>query len=97
MSPYAIVLVEKCAPIFMNHLWGTVLGIVVVVGCVPSSMTEEEELARARAEKAKHPQQWRTPQKLTPAETTQQQRRWLEAEDEDLEKMIVIRSKYKHG
>lgn len=66
----------------------------MLVGCMPQEMSEEEELARARVEKDKHPEQWHKPRKLTQAEATQQQRKWLEMDTDHLQKSNSILSKY---
>lgn len=80
----------------MKYLWGTLLGLILA-GCTPQEMTEEEELARARAEKAKHPEQWHKPRKLTQTEATQQQREWLEIESEHLARRKAIHAKHRCG
>ncbi len=80
----------------MRNHWILGLGFLLI-GCMPEQTTEEDELTRARAEKAKHPERWKKLEKITPAEATRQERKRLENESEHLEKMIAIRSKYKHG
>lgn len=77
----------------MKHLWGVVLGLMLA-GCMPQEITAEEELAHARAEKDKHPEQWHKPRKLTQAEATQQQRKLMELEDEFRQQRIKTLSKY---
>jgi len=66
-------------------------------GCTSQTTTEDDELALARAEKAKHPEHWRTPKKLTSTETTRQERKWLEIEREHLERRKKILAKHRHG
>lgn len=80
----------------MQYLWSMALGLTLV-GCMPQEMTEEEELNRARAEKNKHPEQWRKLEKITPAEATQQQRKNLEEESVHNRRMIAIHSRYRSG
>lgn len=78
----------------MKNLWGIVF---VFVGCMPQEMTQEEELVRARAEKDKHPEQWRKLEKITPAEATQHQRKCLKNEIAHNKEMIEIESEYRCG
>lgn len=80
----------------MKYLWGTLLGLLLA-GCMPQEMTEEEELARARAEKAKHPEQWHKPRKISQVEATQQQRKWRDEGSEHNQRMITIHSRYRSG
>lgn len=75
----------------MKNLWGIVF---FFVGCMPQEMTQEEELVRARAEKDKHPEQWRKLEKITPTEATAQQRKLMEMEDEFRQQRIKTLSKH---
>lgn len=67
---------------------------LMLVGCMRQEMTAEQEFARARTEKDKHPEQWHKPRKLTQAEATLQQRKLMELEDEFRQQRIKTLSKY---
>ena len=78
----------------MKHLRNLVV-YAVFAGCLPKNITPEDELAHARAEKAKHPEQWTKPKKLTPAKARAQEMKWLRKNREHDGKIIAIESEYR--
>ena len=80
----------------MRNRWSLALGFLLI-GCMPEQMTAEDELSRARAAKAKHPERWKKLEKISAAEATKQERKRLEDESAHNQRMIAIQSGYRCG